>query len=294
VWILALWKVSVGAPVQILGQAEMTRSDRVFLAIYFGSHKVPIAVCSVLRAADAGIRAVVTGLWLGVLTPRMLRRLDQWYYTRGFPMYQDPDYNRSGWHDWEEPVIEQYFAGLRKVLIAAGAGAGREVLALNRMGVDAVGYECNHGLVDAGNKLLAQEGFAPVLRTVEPDRAGADDEQYDGVIIGWATYSLIPGQASRIQFLKQARTRCGSRAPLLISFFPREAERGFYRLSTAIANSTRTVLRRPKVEFGDTLAASWAHYFSREEIEKELRAGGFEPVLFRSQPYAHAVGLAVE
>jgi hypothetical protein len=58
------------------------------------------------RAADAGIRAVVTGLWLGVLTPNMLRRLDHWYYTRGFPMYQDADYNRSGWRRSELQTSE--------------------------------------------------------------------------------------------------------------------------------------------------------------------------------------------
>ena len=235
---------------------------------------------------------MVTGFWLAMLTPRMIERLDHWYYTRGFLMYLDPNYNRSGWFDWEKPVIDQYFAKLRSVMIAAGAGAGREMLALNRMGVRTVGYEHNPALRELGNQLLLEEGWEPSLRAAPASAMAADTNEYDGVIIGWASYSLMPGRDTRISFLKSVRSRCREGAPLLVSYLDRSGDRTFYRLSTALANSLRTALGRTKVELGDTLSASYAHYFAEEEIKAELVEGGFLPVASARVPYGYVVATA--
>ena len=67
----------------------------------------------------------------------------------------------------------------------------------------------------------------------------------------------------------------------------------YYKLSTIIANSIRTLLRRSRLEMGDTLAVYFAHRFTEREIADELTAAGFKPVLFRTSPYAHAVGIGV-
>ena len=271
---------------------SITATDRAFTALFFGSYKLPIAACTVLKAADIGIRSMVTGFWLAMLTPRMIERLDHWYYSRGFQMYLDPGYNRSGWFDWEKPVIDTYFAGLRKVLIAAGAGAGREMLALNRMGVGTVGYEHNAALRELGNRLLLEDGWQPKLRAAPSSGMPEDDDVYDGVIIGWASYSLMPGRATRVSFLKSVRRRCREGAPLLVSYLDRTGDRTFYRLSTAVANSIRRVLRRTALELGDTLSASYAHYFAEEEIHAELAEAGFLPVSSARVPYACVVATA--
>src|SRR4051794_2966273 len=69
--------------------------DRLFLKVYFGSHKIRSAFCTVLGATDAGIGSEVTGIWFGLLTREFMGKLDVWYYTRGFAIYGEKDYNRS-------------------------------------------------------------------------------------------------------------------------------------------------------------------------------------------------------
>jgi hypothetical protein len=268
--------------------------DRLFLGLYFGSHKIPSAVCYLLRAADAGLRSGVTGMWLGLLTPRMMHKLDVWYYTRGFAdTYRDKDYNTSGLYDWEENAVRAYFPEGASVLVAAGAGAGREVLALNRMGYRADGFEYNPSLVDIGNKVLAEDGWAPTIYPGPANELPPGSTQYDGVIVGWGTYTLIAGRESRITLLKQIRARCAPGSPLLLSFFYRSGNSPSYKVMAMTANCVRTLLRRPRVEIGDTLQIGYAHRFTQREIADELTLAGFQPIFFKAEPYAHAVGIAV-
>jgi hypothetical protein len=270
----------------------MTSRERAFVRFYLGSWKVPIVLSTILRGADIVLKGVVTGLWLGLLTPRLMSCLDEWYYTKGFPQYLDEGYNRSGWFDWEKPVIEEYFARLPNVLVAAGAGAGREVLALRRMGIRAMGYEYNPALVELGNRILREEGFEEALAVAPDGEVGAGEERFAGVIVGWATYTLIPGRAARIALLRQARARTVEGAPLLVSIFDRAGDRGFFRVSTAAANLVRRVMRRPLVEEGDTLSVSYAHRFTEAELAVEMREGGFRMVKFQRGASPFAVGVA--
>jgi hypothetical protein len=275
------------------GGSQASLRDRAFLALYFGSHKIPSALCSALKATEAGIQSAVTGIWLGLLTPDLLGKLDAWYYNHGFAEYRDRAYNVSGLFTWEQEVVDTYFARLSSVLIAAGAGAGREMLALNRMGIQVEGYEYNPHLVRLGNQLLSEEGWQPNIYAGPANELPPGMQLYDGTIVGWATYTLIAGKAARTLLLRQIRARCAPGAPVLLSFFCRSGNTGSVRLTAAIANSLRTLLRRPKVEIGDTLSVSYAHRFTRQEIEEELTISGFQPVCFRSDPCGHAVGIAV-
>src|SRR5438874_5374985 len=211
-------------------EQNLSRSpgDAVFLALYFGSHKIPAAICFLLRASESAIRSAVIGVWLGLLTPGLMRKLDIWYYTRGDPMYRSPDYNRSGLFDWEEEAVNTWFAKSSSVLIAAGAGAGREILALNRRGICAEGFECNPALVQLGNSLLSEEGCAPSIFPAPANELPAGSEQYDGAIVGWAAYTLIAGKAARIALLQQIRSRCAPGSPILLSFFHRSGNTPFY------------------------------------------------------------------
>ncbi|MDQ1474566.1 MAG: hypothetical protein QOJ99_6046 [Bryobacterales bacterium] len=233
-------------------------------------------------------------MWLGLLTPRMMRKLDVWYYTKGFAdMYRDKEYNTSGLFDWEENAVRTFFPEGSSILVAAGAGAGREVLGLNRMGYRVDAFEYNSSLVTLGNKLLAENGWEPTIFPGPANELPVGSKQYDGIIVGWGTYTLIAGRGSRTSLLKQIRSRCVIGAPVLLSFFHRPGDTPSYKVTTMTANSIRTVLRRPKVEIGDTLSIGYAHRFTEKEIAEELTLSGFQPVFFKSTPYAHAVGIAV-
>lgn len=273
---------------------DRSLGDKLFLGLYLGSYKIPTAICYALRAADAGIRSLVIGTWLGLLTPRMLQKLDVWYYTKGFAhQYGDKGYNTSGLYGWEETAIKAFFPEGISVLIAVGAGAGREMLAMNQMGYRTEGFEYNPALVDLGNTLLLENGWTPSIAPGPANGVPPGSKQYDAIIVGWGTYTLIAGRQARISLLTQIRSRCAPGAPVLLSFFNRPGNTPTYKATAVIANFIRTLLRRPKVEIGDTLFVCYAHRFTEREIAEELTAAGFRPAFFRSEPYGHAIGIAI-
>jgi hypothetical protein len=238
----------------------------------------------------AGLSACFTGVWLGLLPRRVLYRIDAAYYD-GQRYYRTDTYNRSGLRPWEQRAIDTHFVGCRSLLVAA-AGGGREVLALQRLGLDVHGFECHPDLAHFANELLKGDGHASDIRLAARDMCPDFGRTYDGLVIGWGAYMLIRGRQRRIEFLRQLRKHAEPGAPVLLSFFHRAGGTGRYRLAAAIGTALALILRGERVEVGDFLAPNFVHYFTREELDGELRAGGFEPVFFATDEYGHAVGRA--
>jgi hypothetical protein len=253
--------------------------------LYFASHRA-------LGRVIVGLSAAFSGVWLGLLPRRVLYLIDAAYYDRQ-RYYQTEDYNRSGLWPWERRAIETHFAGCRSLLVGA-AGGGREVLALRRDGLDVHGFECHPALAQFANELLSKDGYAPDIRLALRDSCPDFGRTYDGLVVGWGAYMLIRGRQRRIDFLRQLRKHAKPGAPVLLSFFHMVGGPRRYRIAAAIGNVFALVLRGERVEVGDFLVPDFVHYFTREELESELRAGGFEPILFGTNEYGHAVGRAVE
>lgn len=237
------------------------------------------------------IEAVVDGVWLGVLDRSALDRVDEAYYKH-WGEYDQDAYNLGGLTEWEAEAIDRHFPSGGRVVVT-GAGAGREVLGLIGRGFDAVGYEPNEELVLFGAGLLERQGHAGLLRTVERDAFPDGGERWDGVVVGWCSYMLIPGRSRRVAFLRSARERVPEAAPALLSFYAMTTNRIPFVVTARIANVIRRVRRRDPVEVGDALSPNYAHHFTREEIESELRDAGFSLVAFDTAPYPHAVARAV-
>ena len=85
--------------------------------------------------------------WLGLLRPDELQRITDEYY-RSDVYLRDRDYNLGGINYIEVGLIEQWFEPGGTVLLI-GAGAGREAIALARMGFDVTAVDCNPSLVAA-------------------------------------------------------------------------------------------------------------------------------------------------
>lgn len=237
-----------------------------------------------------GLSAGFTGAWLGLLSRRVLHSIDAAYYN-GRRYYRTERYNRSGLWPWEQRAIETHLAGCRSLLVAA-TGGGREVLALRRMGLEAHGFECNPDLARFANELLEKDGYAPDIRLAARDVCPDFGRTYEGLIVGWGAYMQIRGRQRRIEFLRQMRKHAEPGTPVLLSFFYLAGGTGRYRLAAAIGNALALLRRGERVEVGDFLAPDFVHYFTRKELESELRAGGFEPVFFGTDQYGHAVGRA--
>jgi hypothetical protein len=260
-----------------------------------------------LAMAWGGAWACFTGLWLGVLPRDSLHAIDEEYYSRSNrgdsartrlpvrpdePDYHGEEWNKSGLFDWEKEVVIEYFANYKRLLVI-GAGGGREVLALLRLGYEVDGFESHPGLVTAANDLLRAEGYDSTVRLAPRDEAPSTGATYDGIVVGWAMYMLVQGSERRIALLRQLRAQTRTRGPILISFFYRAASPKVYKLAALVANVTQRVLRRQPTEVGDWLQPNYVHFFTQEEVISELSEGGFNSVHYSIEGYGHAVGTAV-
>ena len=235
-------------------------------------------------------RVLFEGFWLGIGTRRFFHGIDDFCY-RSWSRYHDESYNRGGLHAWEARVIEQYFQGRESVLLAA-AGGGREALALTKMGFQVRGFECHEGLRNVANGLLAQASPDNSILACKRDHCPDLDETFDGLIIGWGAYMLIQESHRRVAFLRRMRARTVPGAPLLLSFYYRDGDTRQLLWTARLANFLRMICFRSKVEIGDRLAPNFVHYFSRNEIERELALADFQLVSFNTLEYGHAVAAA--
>lgn len=234
-------------------------------------------VSAAWKNAGAVLQAVYDGVWLGVLGRADLHAIDERFYDRNAPYHGDA-HNLGGLFPWEEAALEA-FGGCRRVLVI-GAGGGREVLALARRGLEVEGYECNAALVAYAREFLPRQGCAAPVRHLPRDEVPAAGEPFDGVILGWSAYTLIPGRAHRISLLRRLRPLVRAGGPVLLSFGTRATDGPRFRVSAVVANGIRAVLRRERVEPGDALAPNFVHYFSAAEIAAELREAGWTPQRF--------------
>lgn len=223
-----------------------------------------------LQRTSSLAKAVLDGVWLGLLDDEALREVDEAYYARA-RQYADPAFNRRGLWSWERAAIETHFAG-RKRLIVTACGGGRELHALAARGHEVIGYECNARLVEAARMLL------PTVRieTMRPSEWPESAPKADGVVVGWSSYMLMRGRERRVAFLRGARGVLERGAPLLVSFISRAAETAHFRVAAGVGRTVERLLRRdPPVEVGDTLLPNFMHHFDGQELETELRDAGF-------------------
>ena len=241
--------------------------------------------------SGATARAAFVGTWLGFLDRHALHAADELYY-RHTRMYHSDRHNLSGLFDWEADAIDRHFQSCRSLLVTS-AGGGREVVALERRGLDVLAFECHPELVQVANQLLSREGLKARIALAPRDECPMRIPMCDGVIVGWAGYMLMQQRTRRIRFLQQLRTHMPAGGPLLLSFFARHEDSRYLRLTAAIANGLRMVRGRPRAEVGDDLAPNFVHRFSDDEIAPELQAGGFQLVEFSTAGYPHAVAQVV-
>jgi hypothetical protein len=247
--------------------------------------------------AEKLLGGLITGAWLGLFGRSTLNAIDDLYYVGGeskrfSPIdYQDDEYHRLGLWSWEQSAIERHFRAPGSVAVL-GAGGGREVLALRKLGFQADGWECQTTFVETANRILEQAGFPRSVVEAPRDTVPEGGARYDGAVVGWGVYTMIQGRGRRVALLKALRARMTDGAPLLLSFFAREDTEARFQLTAATANVGRMLLGRERAEVGDYLEPNYVHYFSEAELRAELREGGFELLTYAAHPYGHAVAKA--
>jgi hypothetical protein len=249
-----------------------------------------LASARILNRFLALAHALFAGFWLGILRHADLQELDAVYYARK-GMYRAGDYNRGGLFRWEREAVSRYFPARGKLLVTA-AGGGREVLALLRMGYVVDAFECNRELAGFANSLLTASGYPPSVAVCERDVCPPLDGPYDGAIVGWSSFMLIPGRLRRIRFLNQLRRAVRPGEPILLSFAVGESGHRTLAAGCAFGNLFRRLRGAERIEPGDDLSPNFVHHFSREEVARTLEAAGFRLAHFSTEEYGHAVAFA--
>lgn len=240
------------------------------------------------------MNGILGGVGLGILSRSDLHVVSEIAYGR-MGTYQDDDYNRSGLWTWEENAVEAHFGACRRILVA-GAGGGREVLALRRRGLTADGFEAHPALVAYANELLAHQYPGDPIRQAPWDGCPEYATDYDGAIVGWGAYMHIRGRERRVAFLRQLRNQVQSGSPVLLSFMGVKRHSRWMRLAAAIGNPLARITRHERVEPGDWMEPDYKHHFTLDELKRELAEGGFELAAFSpgSGSLGSAIGIAVD
>jgi len=233
------------------------------------------------------ILALHTGLNLGFLGEKGMDAIDEMYYNNTGD-YTNDDYTLSGLFPWENETINEHFKDLKNILII-GAGGGREAIALYKEGYAVDCYECNPKLADFGNLLFRKNDINITIRSIRRNSVPDNPRKYDGILLGWASYTHIRGTQARIKFLRDLYPFMHKDSRLMISFLVRTKTSRQEKIAAEIANFIRRLGRRPEVEHGDRLIPLWVHYFTEDEITQEFVKGGFKVISFKTKDYGRAV-----
>jgi len=226
--------------------------------------------------------------WLTVLSRKALKAIDDFHYSRS-GKYKDKDFNKSMLNDWEEKMVLTYFSECKTIMVLA-SGGGREVYALEKMGFNVEGYECNKTLVEVSVKIMQDEGIKAHIAWVPPNHCPDNKKKYDGIILGWGAYIHVKGRETRINLLKEISSHLSDDGPFMLSFwYANEYMEAYCEKISRINKKLCKILKKQAVEKGERLSPFSGKYFTFDEVEQEMNEAGFNLIYKEARPYGHVV-----
>ena len=187
----------------------------------------------------------------------------------------------AGLEPWEDRLYRDVLRPSDRLLLI-GCGAGRDLIALSRLGYDVVGLEPAPLLVAAANAHLSRRLIkARILEgTAE---SGIVDGEYDVIVFSLYVYSCIFERRTRLATLSRLTQRHLVRGGRLIISYAHTVPQSrlwinLCRLSAAISRSDW------QPEAGDRLYTAatrlgmlgFEHQFTRDDLAGECRAAGLQ------------------
>jgi hypothetical protein len=231
-------------------------------------------------------------LW--ALVPESKRaRINEWIYRRD-PRYRPGgEFFEGGLFDWEKKIFAHPEFPRNGTILLGGAGAGRELVALSRLGYGVIGFEPVEDLLETARSVAANLPGVELHPGGYADLADfpIDKLQIDAVVLGWGSFSNLLTQPARIGLLTSIRTRA-PRAPLLLSVLPESTlpSGRIERIRRMIRSALRFVGLTPASPGNTFLStAGFAHLFTPEEITDLAARTGYEVIAGDWLPYPHAL-----
>ncbi len=241
-------------------------------------------------------------LALHTLDPDELERLTCAIYDAKGTYREDP-----GLMPWEEAWFARDLPPAPARVLVGGAGSGREVRALHAQGYEVIAFEPAPAFVRRALALDANAqrafllgSYSDLVDSSRPRHADLNAElarfaPYDAALVGWGSFSHIPGPETRFGLLARLRELC-PRGPLLASFFmqfetlPPEGGR-MERWGRQLAATLRQRMGQPPrvLSQGESLLldAGYAHQYTAQEIDELATRLGARLAPADGWPYPH-------
>jgi len=206
------------------------------------------------------------------------------------------DYKLEGMFEWEEKWFSSDLPAPPAKILLGGAGSGREIHHLSRLGYRIVAFDPVPSFVHHGiGRLQPNQCEAFLVGSFEdlasPSKEAArafendvkDLSPYDAVVCGWGSFTHIGTDVQRISLLKQFKKVCPN-GPVLLSFWMRgedaEIRKGRawklgWKIGRLLANQMDAI-EPPNP--GDWFLgnAGFGHFFTLEEIKELAATTGYE------------------
>lgn len=206
----------------------------------------------------------------------------------------------GGLAQWEVELLEHPATPRNGRVLLAGAGGGREILALGERGYEIFAFEpsvvLRTGAEEVASRFAGSRcvhgSYADIVRAVRGSGPLADAPwPFDLVYFGWGSFTHLLSSPEQRAVLAAVRSLAPN-APLLLSFWVRwhhpgsktERARGLVRRALTVV---RGVAPAPGLDFDDR--AGFGHCFERPEFEALARNAGYSVALFEERGFPHAI-----
>jgi SAM-dependent methyltransferase len=165
-------------------------------------------------------------------------------------------------------------------VLCLGCGAGREALALAKLGFRVFGVDHSRGQIERAQQRAAALGVSAEFEVMDVTRLSANGRRFDGAVLFTRFYGLVATRAARVRLLKNVREMlrpggvCLLDVPLTTpAYRPRRAFPLFRLTALMVGGNTG-------VQPGDRMIGEqFFHFFNGpEEIEAEARDAGFAAI----------------
>jgi hypothetical protein len=260
-----------------------------------GDDRMTIAAKRWIRRGVLTARSLLLELPCLVVPASRLEKVTAWVYSRQTRYLPGGDFFQQALFDWELKLLRTPpFPSLGRLLVG-GAGAGRELVALLKLGYRVVAFEPSalvesafdiaRGCPEAEVQTASYSDVVRLVRGEDSPLAKAFDEPFDAIVLGWGSLSHVVDRAVRHSLLPALRALAPS-APILCSFL----QIGEPHPRT-IGHRIRLRLRGrrvdPNLRFWPHIG--FVHLFTREEIASLAHSAGYDITHYDELPYPHAL-----
>jgi hypothetical protein len=259
-----------------------------------------------VRMLSRAVSIVRDEMLLAFVAPEDRQAVTTAIYDRQTGYVTGGDVFSLGLFEWERRLIATApFPQPPARLLLGGAGGGREIVSLRKMGYEVWAFEPSTELVRGGQSAIAGENGAKLiegdysdlvrLAHGSPGRLESfASQRFDAVIVGWGSLSYVFPHKSRLELLNAIHTLAPD-APVMLSFIPNVRSSDERGKNAALRRLLRRVLPRRggqgMIEEGEVFMplGGFAWALSGDEVRTLAQSSGYRPIVVETKPYGHAL-----